>query len=271
MRSAFLSAPVGRALAGARHLIWSTSASEAGTAAWGYVDRDEALEITRSWDFEASLQTPYNAVVDLRAVTGVDPRAFAIVQHDMARRLPVLARRIHRQALVRPPGMAGALVAGFYPLLSPRFRWRAFADPRDAYTWAFGRRGAIVHAAVERATGVVKKSSVGDVDRVREALRDSIDRDPTLGEIARRVGSSMRSIQRTLADAGTSYRAELRRLRVEYAQEMLAKSDLKIEAVARAVGFRSLSSFVAMFRELTGTTPAAFRSAVTRPRRDRDD
>ena len=51
----------------------------------------------------------------------------------------------------------------------------------------------------------------------------------------------------------------LNRYRVAEAQRLLRDTDLKIEAVAYDAGFNSLSTFNAVFKKLTGTTPSAYR------------
>ncbi len=53
----------------------------------------------------------------------------------------------------------------------------------------------------------------------------------------------------------------LNRYRVAEAQRLLRDTDLKIEAVAYDAGFNSLSTFNAVFKKLTGTTPSAYRKS----------
>ncbi len=255
----FVLEPLGRALVGRRHVLWSDGPRRAGTVVWGDFDLEDARAITTGWDYEARLDTPYGAVVDLARLAHVELRAFAAIEADMRRRLPVLARRIRRQALVRPAGWVGSMVSGFYPVLAPTFRWRVFTRADEAYAWALGSEGPRLAREVD---AIVREACADDeLARVRAVVREAIDRELTLVEVAKRVGRSARSVQRALAAAGTSFRAEASRLRVERARELLEGTELKIELVARAVGVRSPTSFVAMFRAATGTSPSAYRSA----------
>ena len=254
--SAFLAEPLGRALVARQHVIWSASPTQGGTIVWGDCGLPEAEAITRAWDYEARFATPYDAVVDMSELSFVEPSGFRVVERDMRGRLPVLAQRIRRQALVRPRGMAGAIVAGFYPMLAPSFDWRVFDRREDAYAWAFGADGSALLEQLEELVAS-ERAAADDVARLRDAMRNSIEEAITLATIARSIGRSARSLQRTLADAGTTFRAEAARVRVERAREMLERSELKVESIARAVGMRSPSSFVATFRALTGMTPHA--------------
>jgi transcriptional regulator GlxA family with amidase domain len=116
------------------------------------------------------------------------------------------------------------------------------------------------------------RAPADELERVRSIVRASLHEELTLADVARRVGRSARSIQRGLAHAGTSFRSETTRLRIERARELPELGELKVEAVARAVGIRSASSFVAAFRALTGTTPTVYRRATAshEPRRPAD-
>lgn len=264
----FVLEPLGRALVGAGHVVWAAGPRLAGTVVWGDCDVARACAITAAWDYEARLDVPYAAVVDLGRVVHVEPRAFALVEADMRRRLPTLARRIQRQAIVRPAGLVGAMVAGFYPVLAPSFRWRVFSRSDEAYAWALGKAGPALEAELET---IVRGTGPDDeLARVRAVVRDALDRELHLAEVARRLGRSARSVQRALAEAGTTFRAETARLRVERARELLERTEWKVELVARAVGVRSPTSFVSMFRAATGQTPSAYRnkrggsSSVTR-------
>lgn len=257
--SSFLANAVGRALIGPRYLIWSKDAMVSGTVAWGAIDAADARIITRAWDYERQLAVGYRSVVDLGDLTFIDPRAFFSVERDMSRRLPDLGPRLGGQALVRPGGMAGVLVAGFYAVLPPRFSWAVFAERRAAYSWAFGDAGPGVLAEVEELAAQAR-SGARSLSLLRTMLHERLADDIRIEDLARAVGQSVRSVQRTLAAGGTTFRDELRRLRLERAATLLQSSDLKLDAVARAVGLRSTSAFVAMFREATGLTPGEHRA-----------
>jgi AraC-like DNA-binding protein len=75
------------------------------------------------------------------------------------------------------------------------------------------------------------------------------------------LGRSERSLQRDLATAGTSFRDDVRRARAHAATILLVDTDLKLEAVARKVGYTSMSHFASAFRDVIGELPLAYRHA----------
>jgi AraC-like DNA-binding protein len=88
---------------------------------------------------------------------------------------------------------------------------------------------------------------------------------PTFEAIAREVGLTSRSLARRFEDEiGMTWRAALRRLRVLRSIELLATDPASVTDVAVRVGYASLPAFNAAFRDLTGTTPSAYRSTFRR-------
>ncbi len=58
---------------------------------------------------------------------------------------------------------------------------------------------------------------------------------------------------------GRTLLEEIRRVRIERAQDLLAQTDLSVGEIAERCGFPELSWFSTSFRQTTGTTPAAYR------------
>jgi AraC family transcriptional regulator of adaptative response / methylphosphotriester-DNA alkyltransferase methyltransferase len=85
--------------------------------------------------------------------------------------------------------------------------------------------------------------------------------DLTLDDIAKRVASSRRQLQRAYAEIGhTSFREHLTAVRMERAAEMLSTRTLTVREVARRVGYRQPAQFAKAFRRHHGTAPSAFRA-----------
>jgi AraC family transcriptional regulator of adaptative response / methylphosphotriester-DNA alkyltransferase methyltransferase len=83
----------------------------------------------------------------------------------------------------------------------------------------------------------------------------------SLDEIARRVASSRRQLQRAYAEIGdTTFRDHLARVRMERAAEMLATRNLTVREIAHRVGYRQPAQFAKAFRRHQGMAPSAFRS-----------
>jgi AraC-like DNA-binding protein len=82
---------------------------------------------------------------------------------------------------------------------------------------------------------------------------------PDIGLAARVSETSVRSLQRKLTDAGTTYSNLVEAARFEVAADMLADPDQKIIDIALAVGFDDPSHFARAFRRVSGLSPREFR------------
>lgn len=100
----------------------------------------------------------------------------------------------------------------------------------------------------------------------REVLRSLCDGVPTLGQLAKCMGSSTRSLQRQLAAEGTSVRGVVDQVRHTAALEQVA-NNVPLADISYLLGFRDTRSFFRAFRRWTGATPIAWRSK--RSRRER--
>ena len=100
------------------------------------------------------------------------------------------------------------------------------------------------------------------ISEVRAAVLARLEAgDTSLPDVADAVGLSARTLQRRLADAGTSLREVVDQARREQALEELARRDASITEVAFLLGFSETSAFDRAFRRWTGQSPAEFRAA----------
>jgi AraC-like DNA-binding protein len=85
--------------------------------------------------------------------------------------------------------------------------------------------------------------------------------DLSLDDIARRVASSRRQLQRAYAEIGqTTFRDHLTRVRMQKAADMLATRALTVREVAHRVGYRQPAQFAKAFRRYQGVAPSDFRA-----------
>ena len=85
--------------------------------------------------------------------------------------------------------------------------------------------------------------------------------DISLDDVARRVASSRRQLQRAYAEIGrTTFREHLTKVRMEHAAELLGTRRLTVREVAQRVGYRQPAQFAKAFRRHQGLAPSAFRS-----------
>lgn len=81
-------------------------------------------------------------------------------------------------------------------------------------------------------------------------------------EVARALHMSRRTLQRKLAQEGTSYRAVMDTVRQGLAESYLADTAVSIPEVAFLLGFSEQSSFHRAFRRWTGSAPGRWRRAM---------
>jgi AraC family transcriptional regulator, regulatory protein of adaptative response / methylphosphotriester-DNA alkyltransferase methyltransferase len=87
--------------------------------------------------------------------------------------------------------------------------------------------------------------------------------DLSLDDIARRVASSRRQLQRAYAEIGnTTFRDHLTAVRMERAAEMLAAGGQTVREVAHRVGYRQPAQFAKAFRRHHDVSPSAYRSRI---------
>jgi AraC family transcriptional regulator, regulatory protein of adaptative response / methylphosphotriester-DNA alkyltransferase methyltransferase len=116
------------------------------------------------------------------------------------------------------------------------------------------RSGVTTH----RPTTVVLRASLYE-DAVAIVERE-YGTDLSLDDIARRVASSRRQLQRAYAEIGrTTFREHLTAVRMERAAEMLAARGLTVREVAHRVGYRQPAQFAKAFRRHHGSSPSDFR------------
>ena len=96
----------------------------------------------------------------------------------------------------------------------------------------------------------------------RAIMREEYAQDLSLDEVATRIATSRRQLQRIFAElAGTGFREELAAIRMDRAAELL-HSPLPIGDVARRVGYRQSAQFAKAFRAHHGMLPSAYRERV---------
>jgi AraC family transcriptional regulator, regulatory protein of adaptative response / methylphosphotriester-DNA alkyltransferase methyltransferase len=133
--------------------------------------------------------------------------------------------------------------------------------------WRVGGRKAILSAVLCVSNYVPTQRS--STIRLRTSLfheaAEIVDRefaaDLSLDDIARRVASSRRQLQRAYAEIGqTTFRDHLTRVRMQKAAEMLTTRTLTVREVAHRVGYRQPAQFAKAFRRYQGVAPSDFRA-----------
>jgi AraC-like DNA-binding protein len=110
----------------------------------------------------------------------------------------------------------------------------------------------------------VTSDRIGDrvADMVRMLLLDGLRADRFL--VARRLGMSERTLKRRLLKDGTTFKGLRDGVRAETAQALLSNRSLKVETVARSVGFTGTAPFSKAFARWSGVSPARYRERLAK-------
>jgi AraC-like DNA-binding protein len=257
--SEFIRAPAGRYLAGRNYLYACFDASLFAQVLWGRPDARDIEELVVAYAAEIShAARPHGSLFDASRLDGVDGDAYRVLVNYMEAHGHLHGRTVLRQAVVRPAGMPGMVVAGFHAVMPQSYPTRVFTDRTVALEW-LGRAEA---AQDDRALDALASALVPVdplVRRVRELIRERL---PEVGiaAVARAARVSERTLQRRLFEAGTTYRDEVRSAQIDRAQVLMQETDRKLGVIALEVGCASLQGFSTLFRRATGVAPSRWRS-----------
>ena len=85
---------------------------------------------------------------------------------------------------------------------------------------------------------------------------------PHLSLVAEIVGISERTLQRRLAQRGSTYSDIVQEARFSIASDLMADSDMNIADIAFAAGYENAPHFSRAFKRLTGMTPRDYRRSA---------
>ncbi len=255
--------PAGRFVTGRTFVYFWADPTLCGFAIWGRPDEADMQRLIRLLRTElVPPAVPHASLVDARRLEGVDAGAYAAIADYVRENHEALGRHVTRLALVRPAGLAGAVVAGFFSVLEAPYPVGHFAGVAGALEWL----GHGARAGLPAELDALQLAASGTAPVIAE-LRGVIDADlpgASLESAARVMGLSDRTLQRRLQEAGTTFHQELNLAQVRVAKAMLLDSDAQLTRVALDVGCASLSHFSALFRKLTGESPSAWRAKQRR-------
>lgn len=98
-------------------------------------------------------------------------------------------------------------------------------------------------------------------NRIRQVLVALMPRgEPSQRQVAQALAMSERSLQRRVADAGSSFRELLNETRREQACMLLRSEQHSVTEIAYMLGFSELSNFTRAFRRWMGCSPSEWRA-----------
>src|SRR5207249_1007697 len=147
----YLSNPFGRYLAGRTWAHFFAERDLCGLALWDRPDVEQVREMVAAIAAEEPQRSPvHKSIIDARRLTGIDPAAFHEFSKLMGVRGTELGPRVTHHAIVRPRGIVGATVSGFYYVTPTNFpdRIKVFDTMEEALHW-MGQDAVPVVAAVD--------------------------------------------------------------------------------------------------------------------------
>ncbi|MEE4301674.1 MAG: helix-turn-helix transcriptional regulator [Pseudomonadales bacterium] len=159
-----------------------------------------------------------------------------------------LEARLEPDAVFLVAGSPRALRAAPASAACFRLRWSSFS-PRD------------------RGASVATSESVGSlIEQLRRLLSSDPAQSWRVEDAAAALGLTARTLQRRLRDAGTTFRALLRRTRADSAARLVAEG-VPLAETGFACGYADQAHFTREFRSCIGLAPGAYReSLATRER-----
>ncbi len=111
-------------------------------------------------------------------------------------------------------------------------------------------------AAVRDYLARVQNGTV--VDRVRAAIAERMGTQLSPELVAKKLAMSVRTMQRSLREHGTSYEALLRDIREELACGYLKEKRYSVTEVAFLLGYENIGAFARAFKRWTGVSPSDY-------------
>jgi AraC-like DNA-binding protein len=156
-------------------------------------------------------------------------------------------------------GLAGARLAFSQPATAIEFRASMLSGAmprRETGRFDFKRWNATAPAG----------DFLGSIEQVI-AMLSSTD-PPRVDAVARAIGVGVRTLQRRMADAGSTYERLLAQMRLRTAAHLLSSTTATVLDIALDVGYSDHAHFTRAFRRWTGMPPRDFRkhgAASSRP------
>jgi hypothetical protein len=133
---AFLFDPFGRYVKGDGLLYFCADPQLDGTLLWGSPSIGDVELLSRAGGaLHRRDAAPRVSLLDLRRVRDIPPETYQAMSGYIRRIKRSLKKRLRAQALVRPQGMPGAVIAGYFEIEPLEHPFRIFTDPAEALAW----------------------------------------------------------------------------------------------------------------------------------------
>jgi AraC-like DNA-binding protein len=171
--------------------------------------------------------------------------------------------QLERVCFRHEPEDARAFRSALHCQVETQSTWSGFALTRDDWQLPLRRRDPLLRNWLERKAEQILARQAGQESvamEVRRLLATAAGGGGTSMEAAARgLAMSPRTLQRRLAEEGTSFDSLREEMRKETAETFLADRRLSVSEVAFLLGFSEPGAFHRAFKRWHNTTPDAFR------------
>ncbi len=256
----FLADPVGAYVAGSSWLYGVLTPAVYAMVLWGTPGDEDMAALVARLRIELC-RPPHGTLVDLSALERVEPAAFEHLLGYFRDHGDALRQVVTQGAVVLPTGLNRAVASGFFHVVPAPFAV-SYGESAAAELASLGYADpASGHADLQRARAEVEQVSLL-VRTVQGYLAGHLT-SASLAGTARALGTSERSLQRSLAAEGTTFVDELQEARIRAAERRLRDDDrASLTEIALAVGAGSAAHFSALFRKRRGETPSELRARL---------
>jgi len=122
------------------------------------------------------------------------------------------------------------------------------------------------HATVLTEAEAELRASLSFSHRVKSSIRAKLAEDCGIEELAKILVCSERTLQRKLAEEGTSVKKLKQEVKCEEAILLLDETSLSVEQIAYKLGYDQRSSFGTAFQQWTGVSPLKWRAKWKSPK-----
>lgn len=238
-------------------LIWRYRPDLWVSAFWGAPTEAEAKQVVAAYDLATREGRRFRAFIDFSRIEHIDPAAFGVLEVWTRASRASLEAQLVWHVIAVPKGVLGAVVCGFHTSIGFAFETRFFDSiDRAAETMFDAEEQKEIRARV--LPFLDEQIGAAALVQLRAAMREHPD--ASIEAIARRLSVSPRTLQRQLSLHHTTFRRERVAERIALAKERLTDPNIKIEVVARELGFDSRQHFARQFQRIVGISPTAFRA-----------
>ena len=240
-------------------VFWCLDPTLCGFVVWGRPSLDDTRAFTRILDGYEHLAPRFDLVQDGRLIEAIDADALTHLLAWLRGNAGMIDERVARRIAILPVGAPGLTLLGIQPLLELGGPLTIVTDASEGYRAVRPEDGDAVLANVDLAVHAAR-AMPAPLLALRAALA-AAQGDLELAEAARRIGVSIRTLQRVLTQAGVTFRSEQADARFRLAEELLQGDD-KVVSVAARLGL-SEDGLTKLVRARTGLTPGELRRRRT--------